>query len=512
MATKSIVEKIARNASVVAGATLLSRVLGFLRDVIIAFALGAGPLGDAFFVAFRIPNLLRRLFAEGSLTMAFVPVFTRTRLEQGLSPAFTLARSTRLWLLLVLGLITLIVLPAAGPLTYLIAPGLSRHAPTFELTVSLVRICFPYIIFISLVALCMGILNSLDHFLAPALAPCILNLVLISSALYAVGTGSSVPFALAVGVLIAGFGQYLLQLPFLKKQGFSWKGPAPVNNQNLKKVAWLMLPSVVGAAVYQLNIVLNTILASFLAQGSISFLYYADRLVQFPLGIFGVAISTAALPGLAGLAASGKKREFLSTLDQTISLTLFISLPATAGLIGLNDPLVQTLFSRGAFGLQAAQGTSLALIGYSLGLPAFCSIRSMVSAFYAQEDIRTPVKIAIVCLLLNLCLGLLLMQPLAHTGLALAVSLSSWANVVLLGLCLRRKSGAWFSWDKNILIMTLSSLVIGGGSFLTADWGWAALLLIPAWAGLYYLIASCFQLPETRMITRMIGSLAGRRP
>lgn len=505
-------ETIARNASVVAGATLLSRILGFLRDVIIAFALGAGPLGDAFFVAFRIPNLLRRLFAEGSLTMAFVPVFTRTRQDLGQAQAFTLARSTRLWLLITLGLITLLVLPLAGPLTYVIAPGLSKHASTYELTVSLVRICFPYILFISLVALCMGILNSLDHFLAPALAPCLLNLVLIAAALYAVGSKSSVPVALAFGTLIAGLCQYLLQLPFLRQKGFSWRGPTPFKNKEVQKVARLMLPSVLGAAVYQLNIVLNTILASFLAQGSISFLYYADRLVQFPLGIFGVAISTAALPSLAGLAAGGQTKEFTRTLKATVNLTLFISLPAMAGLIALREPLVQTLFSRGAFDVQAVQGTSLALTGYALGLPAFSSIRSLVSAFYALEDTRTPVLVAAFCLALNLCLGLLLMRPLAHAGLALAVSLSSWANIILLGLFLRRKTGIWYTWDRGPVIMLFGSLLIGCCCFLTADWGWLSLVLIPGWTLVYYLFTTWFHLEEAKMITRMLRQKGRKHP
>ncbi len=489
-----------------AGATLLSRILGFIRDVIIAFTLGAGPLGDAFFVAFRIPNLLRRLFAEGSLTMAFVPVFARTRQEEGLEQAFTLARSTGTWLLIILGVISLLFLLAARPLTYLIAPGLSEQVQTFEITVTLVRICFPYIVFISLVALCMGILNSMNHFLAPALAPCILNIFLISAALSAAGAGTSVPYALAWGVLAAGIGQFLLQIPFLRRLGFTWRGPGPLKNPAVLKVGRLMLPTIVGAAVYQFNIVLNTILASFLAQGSISYLYYADRLVQFPLGIFGIAISTAALPGLSGLSAQGRIRDFIETLKDTFNLTLYISLPAMAGLMGLALPLVKALFGRGAFDPQAVQGTVLALLGYAAGLPAFCAIRSLVSAFYALEDTRTPVKIAALCLLLNLCLGLLLMQPLAHAGLALAVSVSSWANIILLGLSLKHKIGNWFKWESGIVWMLVFSLVIGGGSYLSAGWGWPALLLIPVWTGLYYLATQACNLREARMIARLINS------
>ena len=499
------VQSIARNASVIAGATLLSRVLGFVRDVIIAFALGAGPLADAFFVAFRIPNVLRRLFAEGSLTMAFVPVFTRIRQDQGDQAAFALARSTLVWLLLILGMIVFIVLIGARPLTMVIAPGFLKDPEVFSQTVTLVRICFPYILFISGVALCMGILNSMGHFLGPALAPCVLNSVLILCALLGVWSGISVPLALSIGVLLAGLGQWLLQQPFLRQQGFLWRGEWSLSDQGVMRMGRLLLPTVLGAAVYQLNIVLNTVLASFLPRGSISFLYYADRLVQFPLGVFGVALSTAALPSLASLVAQGRNEEFAETLNATLRLILFISLPAMAGLIGLSMPLVEVLFVRGAFDAQAAQATAWALVGYGIGLPAFSMVRSLVSAYYALEDTRTPVVVASGCLVLNLCLGLVLMQFIGHVGLALAVSAASWANIVLLGSLLRHKLGAWLETSCNPVIMLGLSVLMGVGCSLTASFGWPALLGIPLWAAGYVLMARLLGLREAQTFIQVVN-------
>jgi putative peptidoglycan lipid II flippase len=496
--------EIAERASVVAGATLLSRILGFVRDMIIAFALGAGPLADAFFVAFRIPNLLRRLFAEGSLTMAFVPIFARAREEQGLEEAFTFTRSALAWLLIVLGLLVAGGLAAARGITWLIAPGFTEDPALFDFTVRLLRICLPYILFISAVALCMGFLNALGHFLAPALAPCVLNVALIAAALIAVWSEAGVAVYLSGGVLVGGLGQWLLQQPFLRRQGFSWRGSWSLRNREVIRMGWLMLPTVLGAAVYQLSIIINTMLASFLAKGSISYLYYADRLVQFPLGVFGLAVSTAALPSFSKLAARRENEEFVRTLNASLGLTLFISLPAAAGLMGLAVPLVQTLFGRGAFGAVSVEATALALAGYAIGLPAFSCVRNLVSAYYALKDSRTPVIVASVSLMVNVALGLALMQLLAHVGLALAVSLASWANILLLAFLLRRRLSPWFEWRTGYPAMVGLSLAVGLGSWATSAWGWPALLCIPLWAGGYLGTAFWLRMPEARMIADMI--------
>ncbi|WP_027369616.1 murein biosynthesis integral membrane protein MurJ [Desulfovermiculus halophilus] len=502
--------EIAGNAVTVGGATLLSRILGFVRDLIVAFALGAGPLADAFFVAFRLPNLLRRLFAEGSLTMAFVPVFTRIRHDQGMDEAQRMARSTLFWLVLILGGITAAALIWARPLTLIVAPGFAQDPAVLDSAVHLVRICFPYILFISAVALSMGVLNSMGHFLAPALAPCFLNLSMILASLIGVWAGLSVPVCLAWGVLAAGVVQWLIQLPALHARGIVWRGEWSPSHPGVRRVGRLMLPTVFGAAVYQLNVVLNTVLASFLVQGSISYLYYADRLVQFPLGVFGLAVSTAALPSLSSLLAREQRVEFVRTLQTTVNLLLFISLPAAAGLIGLSLPMVDVLFGRGAFDPGAVQATSAALIGYSLGLPAFCAVRSLVSALYALEDTRSPVWAAVVSLGINLGLGLLLMQFIAHVGLAVAVSLASWANVLLLGRALNRHVGRWFGLQPGLLWMTGLSVVLGLACSLAASWGWPSLACIPLFAGAYMTAARMLHLPEAEMILSTLGRKLGK--
>ena len=499
----SLTGTIAKRASVVAGATLMSRVLGFARDVVIAFALGAGPLADAFFAAFRIPNLMRRLFAEGSLTMAFVPVFSRAREQEGSEAAYAFARSSLVWLLLVLGAVVGALILLARPLAWAVVAGFSDDPQLFGFTVTLIRICLPYIIFISSVALCMGLLNSLGHFFAPAAAPCILNLVLIGAALAGVVTGASVPVLLAWGVLVAGLGQFLLQQPFLHRQGFYWRGSWRFRDSHVFRMARLMLPMVLGAAVYQLNIVVNTLLASFLARGSISYLYYADRLVQFPLGVFGIAMGTAALPSFSHLASQGRRQELWSTLNSSLGLTLFVSLPAAAGLIGLSQPLVQALFARGAFGAASSEATAAALVGYSVGLPAFSCVRPLVSAYYSLQDGRTPVIIASACLVCNAALGLWLMQHLAHVGLALAVSLASWLNVLLLGRFLRADA-SWWAWRRDHAVMLLLSLLLGAGCYATSSWGLVSLLPIPLWAGGYFLLCRVLGMEEARLLGRVL--------
>ncbi|SMF25444.1 murein biosynthesis integral membrane protein MurJ [Desulfovibrio gilichinskyi] len=476
---------IVRNASVVAGATLLSRILGFVRDLIVAFALGAGLPADAFFVAFRIPNLLRRLFGEGSLTMAFVPVFSRVKNEQGQEAAFDMARSALVWLLLILGVITVLAIAGAKPLVLMIAPGFGRNPELMSLTVSLLRICFPYVIFICGVALCMGILNSMGHFLAPALAPCALNLALIGSALTGYYTGNNVAVFMAWGVLIGGLLQWFLQQPYLRKFGLSWRGSRSLANPGVKRMGKLMLPTVFGAAVYQINIVLGTLLASFLPVGSVSYLYYSDRLVQFPLGVFGIAVGTAALPSLSALCAKGKDREFAETLKNTVGLTLFISLPAMAGLVTLAEPLIQLLFQRGAFNAMAVTATSQALMAYGIGLPFIAMSRPLVSAFYAQEDTKTPVKVAILCLAANVSIGYILMQSIAHVGLALAVSCSSMLNFLLLAAIMWRRTGVcplpWAGASKSLFL----SCLVGAGAWCSVSYGILWFLLIPVWILIY---------------------------
>ncbi|WP_207263355.1 murein biosynthesis integral membrane protein MurJ [Desulfovibrio sp. Huiquan2017] len=503
--------RIARNAAVVAGATLVSRILGFVRDIIVAFTLGAGLFADAFFVAFRIPNLLRRLFGEGSLTMAFIPIYSRLMEEEGEEAAQAMARSAAIWLAVVLVGITVVVELLARPLTMAIAPGFLDNHAQFAVTVDLVRICFPYVVLICGVALCMGILNSRNHFLTPALAPVALNLSLIGAALFGWFAGFNVAYCMAYGVLVGGAAQWLLQQPSLRRTGFSWRGPWSWGNRGVARMGMLMLPTVFGAAVYQLNILLGTLLASFLPVGSVSYLYYADRLVQFPLGVFGIAISTAALPSLSRLAAKGEMEEYDEALSASLGLTLFISLPAAAGLIGLSSPVIALLFERGAFTPAAVTATANALVAYAAGLPFIALSRPLVAGFYALEDTRTPVKIAIACLAVNVGLGVLLMQSLAHVGLALAVSASSLLNFGLLFALLTRKRGSSpMPLGAALRILPLSAL-IGAGAYLTAGWNpwWVA--LIPVWVAVYMFLSLALGLKEARLFADMFRSWLRRK-
>ncbi len=502
---------IARRAATVGGATLVSRILGFIRDLITAFTLGAGLFADAFFVAFRIPNLLRSLFAEGSLTLAFIPAFSRVRAEEGEERAREMARAVLAWLVSILAGITLLAMVFAPQLTALIAPGFERNPELLATTASLLRICFPYIIFISGVGLCMGILNALDHFFAPAMAPCILNIGFITFALIGWRLNLNVAYCLAWGVLASGLGQWLFQQPYLARMGFSWRGPWRWFDPAVLRMGRLMLPSVFGSAVYQVNLLLGTLLASFLPTGSISYLYYADRLVQFPVGVFGLAVSTAALPSLSRLCAEGKIDEFMSVIRSSLRLSLTISLPAMAGLIALSTPLITLLFGRGAFGPGAIQSTSAALMAYGLGLPAIALVRPLVGAFYALEDTRTPVFVATLCVAVNILLGWALMHTLAHVGLALAVSVASALNVALLSCLLRRRLGAWPMRLSTWLKCGAPSLVIGLLAYATSGTRLVWALLIPVWAALYFFLARALGLDEARLLVDALARRLRRR-
>ncbi len=497
---------IVRNASIVSGATLLSRGLGLVRDLIMAYTLGASVLADAFFVAFRVPNLLRSLFAEGSLTMAFVPTFVKIRQQQGDRAAFALARSIQFWLLLILGLLTILVLLFPKAVTLLIASGFAAKRPElFELTASLIQICFPYILFISGVALCMGILNSMGHFLLPALAPCILNIVLIGASLLAINVGGNVAVYLAWGVLVAGIGQWLLQQPVLRSKGFSWIGPLEPTGPAVRRIGTLMLPTVLGSAVYQINILIGTGMASFLPEGSVSYLYYADRLFQFPLGVFGVAVGVATLPSLSLLTAPERRPEFKDTLATSLGLTLFINLPAAAGLAGLSLPLVGLLFGRGEFSEAAVHGTAMALLGYVVGLPAFSGVRSLASAYYALGDTKTPVRVALFCLFIYVVVGFSSLHVLGHVGLAVASSVSAWVNVLLLGFFLRRHCGVWFRINRDHALSFMLSLGMLAGCWLSTGLGQASLLLIPVWAALYMGLALVLNISQARLFAEALG-------
>lgn len=460
---KSEKQAVARAAGVTGMATLVSRIMGFLRDMVIAAFFGASMGADAFFVAFRIPNLMRRLLAEGSLSMAFIPVFNEVMEQKGKEEAFLFARSCFRILSLVLVLIVALGLWAAPSIVQVIAPGFSDIPEKMELTVFLTRLTFPYVFFICLVALAMGMLNSLGHFAIPALSPAILNLCMILAVFFCAGHVQPAVTALALGVLFGGILQFAAHFPVLWKKGFRFTGAAPWLHPSVRQVGKLMIPTIFGAAVYQVSIVIGTILASFLEEGSVSYLYYADRLVQFPLAIFGISAATAVLPTLSRQVASGRLEDMQSTFRDAIRWMLFINFPAMIGLMVLARPLVTLLFERGAFGAQDSLGTAVALICYSFGLWAFACVRVVVSVFYAMQDTRTPVIMGAISLGISLLLSLLLMGPFSHGGLALATSLGSMANFLLLSRKLSKKYPGFFSMEivKGASLSLLNAMLMG---------------------------------------------------
>ena len=462
-AEKSENRNVTRAAGVVGAATLLSRVFGYVRDMVLASFFGAGMTADAFIAAFRIPNLLRRLFGEGSLSIAFVPVFTETLLKGGREDGLRLAVSSLKLLLVCLSVISIIGVVAAPTLIQAVAPGFSDLPEKMDLTVTLTRVMFPYVVLIGLVALCMGILNVLGHFAAPAIAPVLLNMAMIGAVFTASRFSDSETVqvvGLSCGVLVGGVLQLALQLPYLIKHGVRFWARSGLWHPAMKKVGILMLPTIFGAAVYQINLLVGTLLASLLPEGSVSYLYYADRLVQFPLGIFAQAAATAVLPSLSRQAANGDQVGMGDTFGHAMSLVLFITIPAMVGLIVLRDPIVALLFKRGAFDAQATRLTSDALLYYALGLWAFAAVRIVVSTFYAMQDTRTPVKTATISIAVNILLGMALMGPMKHCGLALATSLASVVNLVLLVVVLRTKLGV-IRW-RLIFSSCLKTLAASG--------------------------------------------------
>ena len=428
-------------------ATVATRIFGFIRDMLIASALGAGMVADAYYVAFRIPNTLRRLVGEGALTIAFIPVFVEER-QRSEADAWSLANAVATFLFLLLLAITAGSMLGAPWIVRLIALGFDDTPEKFALTVRLTRMMFPYIFFISLGALAMGILNSLHHFLSPALAPVMLNLCLIGSVFWLAPRFDPPAIGLAIGVLLGGLAQLLFQLPALFRRGFRYRISFDYRNPAVQRIGLLLLPALFGMAVYQLSVFSSTFLASFLdQQGSITYLYYGNRLLEFPLGIFGVAIATAVLPTMSAYAAKGDTAKLVNTLSFAIRLMLFITLPATVGLIVLRLPIVTLLFQHGAFTPEASAGTAQAVFYYMLGLPAVAGARILVPVFYALKDTFTPAKCGAGSLVVNILCSLALMGPLQHCGLAFANSLSSLFYLALLVWLLRRRLGA-IGWKR----------------------------------------------------------------
>lgn len=418
--------------------TFLSRILGFVRDTLVARVFGAGVLTDAFFVAFKIPNLLRRLSAEGAFSQAFVPVLAEYKNQRGPEATRDLVDHVTSLLALVLIVVTALGILAAPWIVYVSAPGFTSSPDKFALTVELLRITFPYIFFISLVSLAGGVLNTYNKFSIPAFGPVWLNIAFIVAALFFAPYFDPPIKVLAWAVFVGGIVQLLFQLPFLAQIGFLPRIRFNFRDEGVRRILRLMGPAVFGVSIAQLSLLINTIFASFLATGSVSWLYYADRLMEFPTGILGVALGTILLPSLSKSHADKADGEYSQLLDWGLRLTFMLALPAAVALAVLAVPLVAALFLYGAFDAHDLQMTQQALVAYSVGLLGLILIKVLAPGFYARQNIKTPVKIAVFTLLATQAMNLLFIWQLKHAGLALAISLGACINAGLLYYHLRR--------------------------------------------------------------------------
>ena len=443
---------VARAAGLISLATLLSRILGLVREMVIGMVFGAGRAADAFVVAFRIPNLLREMLAEGAMSAAFVPVFTEHATRRSREETLELLQATFTVLLLILCVVTLLGVWAAPWLVPLLAPGFVEIPEKFALTVHLTRIMFPFLLFMGLAALSMGVLNALRSFSAPALAPAVLNLCVIAAALWLAPRLEEPIVGLALGQLIGGAMQFAIQLPSLRRNGMlyrlRWALPP-----GLKRVGRLFFPFALGLSVRQVNLVVSNILASLLPEGSPAYLYYGMRLIHFPLGVFGVALGTAILPVLSAQAARQDGEALRDTFSYGLRLLLTLTLPAMVALMTLSVPMVSLIYQRGAFDAAATLGTAQAVFYYAVGLWAFAGVSVAVRGFYAMQEVWTPVKVAVVAVGVNAAASLLLMGPLAHGGLALGNAAASAVHFLLLLWFLRRQWGRIHG--RRLVIATL---------------------------------------------------------
>ena len=428
-----------RSIATVGSMTMVSRVFGFVRDILIAAVLGAGMLADVFFVAFKFPNLFRRLFAEGAFNMAFVPIFAGILEEEGEEAARQFADqalAALLWALLVLVIVLELTMPWA---MMVFAPGFLAEPEKFDLAVALTRITFPYIIFISLVSLMAGVLNSFGKFAAAAASPILLNICLIGAVLIFAPLAKTPAHALAWGVFVAGVVQFGWLAAHCRRVGFQPRLRMPALSDNVRLLVRRALPVALGAGIYQINLLIDTIIASFLPAGSISYLFFADRVNQLPLGVVGVAVGTALLPMLSRQIRAGDDGAVQHSQNRAVEFSLLLTLPAACALFVIADPLVRVLFERGAFGEPQAAATAAALSIFALGLPAYVLVKALAPGFFARGDTASPVKIAVAAMVVNVALSLILMGPFLHVGIAMATAASSWLNAGLMAYVLHRR-------------------------------------------------------------------------
>lgn len=422
--------------------TLISRILGFFRDILIAFVLGTGLVADAFFVAFRFPNLFRRLFGEGAFNAAFIPLFAKKLEGDGQTEAESFARNIASLLIFALLLTTAIAEIAMPWLIYIIAPGFSETPEKLDLAILLTRITFPYLACMSLVALLSGMLNALGKFAAAAAVPILLNIILISAMSLAIylelNQSNQAGILLSWGVAFAGLAQLFLLAYFILKEGYSLTPTRPKLTKDAKKFLKLSVPGIFAGGITQINIMIGTIIASMQAS-AVSYLYYADRLYQLPLGIVGIAIGVVLLPELSKKLRAGDKTAVMQTQNRSLEFSALLTLPAAVALFIIPDPLIKVLFERGAFDATATSATATALSAFAIGLPSFVLIKVFSPGFFANEDTKTPMIYAAISMIINVVLSLILFPYLKHVGIAIATSIAGWANALLLGYTLNRR-------------------------------------------------------------------------
>lgn len=454
-------KRLVRSAFAVAAPTLLSRVLGFFRDVIQAFYLGTSRSGDAFTIAYVIPNLLRRLTGEGAMTAAFVPVFTQQKKEKSNKELWKFANSFFFDLTLIVAILMVLGIIFSPLLVKVLAFGFKNFEGKMELTTVLTRIMFPYIFLISLAALVMAILNSFHKFFVPAFTPVLFNLSIITLALFFARSTKEPAFVFAAGVVLGGIFQLAFQLPFLWKKGMRFKFHLSFSHPAVRKVGKLMVPGIFGFGIYQINFAISRIIASVLEEGSVASLYFASRVEELTLGLFSIALSIALLPTFSDLAAHQDIKGMKRTVVFSLKLVFFITFPAMVGLLTLNRPIIQVLFQRGVFGVQSTSMSASCLFFFAFGLPFISGVKIIAPAFYSLKDTKTPVIVAFFVMLAYISLSLILMGPLRVGGIALALSLASVLNFLLLFILLEKKIGK--IEKKEISISALKSALSGAG-------------------------------------------------
>lgn len=462
--------KLLKSTAIVSAMTLISRVSGLVRDVVMASVLGSSGVADAFFVAFRIPNFLRRIFAEGAFSQAFVPVFTELT-ERNTHEARQFVSSAAGLLALMTLVLTVLGVVFAAELVAFYAPGYRDNPAQLAETADALRYMFPYLFCVSLVAMSAGILNTLNRFAIPAVTPVLLNICLILAMWLLVPLMDSAAKALAIGVLVAGGAQLLFQVPSLYREGYLPKPSFDRSNPAVKKVFSLMLPAVFSVSVAQVNMFVNTVLASFLVTGSVSWLYYSDRLMEFPVGVFGIALASVVLPSLSKEHVSGSTDSFSELMDWALRWVILIAVPATFALYLLATPLLSTIFLRNAFTVHDVEMSALALEAFSVGICGFIFVKVLAPGFFARQDTKTPMKIAVVSVLVNVVMSLVLVNYMQHAGLALAISIAAWVNASLLfffllyrGVYKPQKGWLWFLLRIAVAVVAMSFVLLHLGS------------------------------------------------